>query len=215
MSTIPTFPLSAWGDPLSTGFFNRSPLEVAPDLLGRVLASVTSDGAVAGVIVETEAYLGRDDPGSHASTRGVTKRNAVMYGAPGTVYVYFTYGNHHMINLVCEREGLAGAVLVRALEPVYGADLMSRRRGGLSAHNLCTGPGKLAQALGIDLSDNGSMLGQGRLQVYTGEPAKSSVASGRVGLNRGHDLEYRFYIESNAYVSKGRLGPTGTRRTKG
>ena len=106
-----------FGQPLGSGFFARDPREVAVDLIGCVVASLADGDLAAGYIVETEAYLGTDDPGSHAATRGITKRNAVMYGAPGTAYVYFTYGNHHMLNLVCVTKGMAGAVLVRALEP--------------------------------------------------------------------------------------------------
>ncbi len=130
-----------------------------------------------GRIVEVEAYLGSHDAGSHAATRGITKRNAVMYGPPGSAYVYFTYGNHHMLNLVCEPEGIAGAVLVRALEPLLGIDVMSGRRRGLPLRELCNGPGKLAAALGVDLSDNGSILGEGRLSVYVWRAATASLKS--------------------------------------
>ncbi len=182
---------------------------VAPELLGAVLVSTVDGIEAGGRIVEAEAYLGNDDPGSHAATRGITKRNAIMYGPPGTAYVYFTYGNHHMINLVCEPTGIAGAVLIRALEPLYGLDVMSERRNGRSNRELCSGPGKLAAALGIDLQDNGTGLGEGRLAVYYGErPSASSVArSGRIGLADGHDLQLRWYIEGCEYVSRARTGP--------
>jgi DNA-3-methyladenine glycosylase len=194
-------------------FFERPPEVVAPDLLGKVLVSHAECIEVGGIIVEAEAYLGTDDPGSHAATRTVTARNRVMYGSPGTVYVYFTYGNHHMINLVCGPEGIASAVLVRALEPLVGVDVMERRRGGRHDAELCNGPGKLAQALGIDLSDNGRPLGEGRVVVYDAPrvPEVDVAVSGRVGLSAGHDLNLRFYIRDNRFVSKGRTGASPRR----
>ena len=205
---------TAFGNLLPAAFFERDPVLVAPDLLGCVLASTAGRMLTAGRIVETEAYLGQGDPGSHASTKGVTRRNAVMYGPPGTTYVYFTYGNHHMVNLVCEPEGTAGAVLVRALEPLVGVDLMTSRRHGRPLRELCNGPGKLAAALGVDLTDNGSLLGVGRLSVYDGirpNPGGMSV-SGRVGLSEGHELDLRFYVTDSPFVSRGRTGPPPARR---
>lgn len=206
--------LTGW-HPLDHAFFERSPELVAPDLLGCLLVSGAGGVQTAGVIVETEAYLGSHDAGSHAATKGVTKRNAVMYGPPGSVYVYFTYGNHHMLNLVCEPNGTAGAVLVRALRPVAGIDTMTARRHGLPMAQLANGPGKLAQALGIDLSDNGTALGSGRLQVYDGGQRVGGrvVRTGRVGLTAGHELLLRFHFESDPFVSRGRTGPpTAARR---
>lgn len=207
-------PDSAFGAPITHSFFDRHPLEVARDLIGCVLTSSAGERLTAGRIAEAEAYLGSHDPGSHASTRGITARNSVMYGPPGSVYVYFTYGNHHMLNLVCEPEGTAGAVLVRALEPLLGVETMEARRGGRALHELCNGPGKLAQALGVDLSDNGSLLGAGRLQVYADErPTRGEiVVTGRVGLTDGHDLPYRVFEMDNPFVSRGRLGPPAPRR---
>ncbi|MDR3686993.1 MAG: DNA-3-methyladenine glycosylase [Coriobacteriia bacterium] len=195
-------------------FFGRSPELVAPDLLGCVVATRVDGALTAGVIVETEAYLGRDDAGSHASTKGITARNAVMYGAPGTAYVYFTYGNHYMLNLVCEPQGVAGAVLVRALRPITGLAEMTARRHGRPLRELCNGPGKLAAAMGIDLSDNGSVLGQGRVSVYYGErPSPAEVAvSGRIGLSAGHELDLRFYMANDPFVSRGRTGPVRPKR---
>lgn len=195
--------------PLDTAFFARETSQVARDLLGCVLASTSGGRLTAGVIIETEAYLGSDDPGSHAATRGMTKRNEVMYRAPGTVYVYFTYGNHHMLNLVCEPAGVAGAVLIRALEPLAGIEVMQSRRAGRPLRELCSGPGRLAQALGIDLVDNGSLLGEGRLQVYDclhHEERKVAV-TGRIGLSQGHELPLRFHLEAHPLVSRGRTGP--------
>lgn len=200
--------------PLSREFFDRSARHVAPDLLGCVVASTAGGTLTAGRIVEVEAYLGSDDPGSHAATKQVTQRNAVMYGAAGTVYVYFTYGNHHMLNLVCGPQGVAGAVLLRALEPVAGIDVMTERRNGVALHDLANGPGKLAVALGIDLSDNGTTLGEGRITVYAGErrPDEGIGVSGRVGLSAGHELELRYFLEGNRYVSRGRAGRAQRRR---
>jgi DNA-3-methyladenine glycosylase len=197
-----------------SSFFLRSPEEVAQGLLGCVVASDVGGSVVAGIVVETEAYLGAHDPGSHAATKGVTARNAVMYGPPGTAYVYFTYGNHHMLNLVCEPEGVAGAVLVRALRPIAGAETMTRRRHGRRLRELCNGPGKLAEALGIDLSDNGTPLGSGRIAVYFGESVGPSRigTSGRVGLSRGHDLPLRYFIVGDPFVSAGRTGHAAPKR---
>jgi DNA-3-methyladenine glycosylase len=185
---------------------------VARDLLGKVLVSRAGDTVCGGRIVETEAYLGSHDPGSHAATKGVTKRNAVMYGPPGRAYVYFTYGNHHMLNIVTEPEGVAGAVLIRAIEPLFGGDEMTRRRAGSTGRRLrqteiANGPGKLTCALGISLAENGAQLGSAAIAVYEGPvPAERVVSSGRVGLSDGHELELRFYLEDDPYVSRGRIG---------
>ncbi len=197
--------------PIDAQFFERAPELVAPDLLGALLVSTAGGEVTGGRIVEVEAYLGASDPGSHAATKGITRRNAVMYGPAGTAYVYFTYGNHHMINLVCEPEGRAGAVLIRAMEPLFGLDMMTQRRRGLPEKDLANGPGKLAAALGIDLSDNGVPLGEGRLSVYHGERlAEHEIGlSGRIGLSSGHELELRWFVLGSPHVSRGRLGPKG------
>lgn len=210
---------------LPPSFFARDTVTVARELLGKILVSHVGDTATGGTIVETEAYLGSDDPGSHAATKGVTKRNAVMYGAPGRAYVYFTYGNHHMLNVVTELHGTAGAVLVRALEPTVGLETMRQRRAGsrrgpgrpLADRELTNGPGKLAAALGVDMSANGTVLGGATLSIHDAPPPGARVASsGRVGLTEGHELELRFFLEGDRYVSKGRAGPrpakAGTRK---
>ena len=202
---------AAGRSPIGPSFFARPPDRVAPELLGALLVSTAGGVETGGRIVEVEAYLGSHDSGSHAATKGITKRNSVMYGPPGTAYVYFTYGNHHMINLVCEPEGTAGAVLVRALEPLLGIDVMTSRRRGRPIRELCDGPGKVAAALGVDLSDNGVPLGEGRLSVYCGQrlPSADIGVSGRVGLSAGHELELRWFEIGSPYVSRGRLGPSG------
>jgi DNA-3-methyladenine glycosylase len=204
-------------DSLSEVFFNRPPEIVAPDLLGRVVATRVDGAVAAGVIVETEAYLGSDDPGSHAATKGMTARNAVMYGPPATAYVYFTYGNHHMLNLVCGSEGVAGAVLIRALRPVLGIEVMTSRRHGRPLRELCSGPGKLAAALGLDLSDNGSVLGAGRITVYDGDLGEHETVSisGRVGLTCGHELQLRYFIGDDPFVSRAPTGPLPPKRRGG
>lgn len=198
----------ALGSPLPQDFFARDSRAVAEELLGATLVSTVGRRLTAGRIVETEAYLGANDPGSHASTRGVTERNRVMYGRPGTVYVYFTYGIHHMLNLVAEREGEAGAVLIRAVEPIAGIDVMVDRRAGRAGPELTNGPGKVAQALGVDLDDNGTLLGEGRLSVRepVAPPDDETGVSGRVGLSQGHGLPLRYYLVDNPYVSRAKPG---------
>jgi DNA-3-methyladenine glycosylase len=194
---------------LSTEFFARATTIVGRDLLGCLLVSTAGGALTAGRIVETEAYLGAEDPGSHAATKGVTPRNRVMFGPPGVAYVYFTYGNHYMLNAVCEREGVAGAVLIRALEPVSGIDVMTSRRRGRPLRELCSGPGKLTQALAIELEDNGIPFGKGRVALLgTDSIGELGVGvSGRIGLSSGHDLPLRFYLLGSEWVSKGRTGP--------
>lgn len=216
MSAIPDWPVppEEYGLRLEGDFFARDTLSVAVDLLGCLLVSRAEGEITAGRIVETEAYLGSGDPGSHASTRGITPRNSVMFGPPGHTYVYFTYGNHHMLNLVTEQEHEAGAVLIRAIEPVLGVECMVRRRRGRPERELTNGPGKLAAALGLDLSDNAARLGEGSVAVFEGRLRDDERVgeSGRVGLSAGHELLLRRYIEGNPYVSKGRTGPPPRKR---
>jgi len=203
---------------LPPAFYARDTVTVARELLGCILTSTVDGVAVSGRIVETEAYLGVDDAGSHAATKGITARNSVMYGPPGRSYVYFTYGNHFMLNAVTEPEGTAGAVLIRALEPLTGVEVMAARRAAARrdgtaplSREIADGPGKLAAALGVDLRCNGEpMDGSATLSVSAahGEPGRI-VTSGRVGLSSGHEAELRFFFEDNVYVSR---APTGQRR---
>lgn len=219
-SALPPWPADLAGTgplrPLAAVFFARPTAQVARDLLGCTLLSRAGGAIAGGRIVEIEAYLGSHDEGSHASTRGITRRNAVMYGPPGVAYVYFTYGAHHMLNLVCELEGTAGAVLVRAVEPLVGVEEMAARRGRTSPRELASGPGRLAEALAVDLSDNGTRLVEARLAVFAGPPPAEAIATtGRVGLTRGHEAELRFHLEGNPYVSAAQPGPRAPSRGRG
>ena len=195
-------------EPFTAEFFAQDPRAVAKGILGALLVSSIQGIEAGGRIVEAEAYLGSDDPGSHAATKGITKRNAVLYGPPGSVYVYFAYGNHHMLNFVCRPQGEAGAVLVRAIEPLVGVDVMRSRRGGRPLHELANGPGKVCAALDVDLSDNATMLGEGRIVVYHWQHPRASdiEVSGRIGLSAGHDLDLRYYVRDDPFVSRGRAG---------
>lgn len=196
-------------DPVPRSFFARPTERVARELLGRVLVSRIGGGITAGRIVETEAYLGPEDPGSHAATKRVTSRNEVMYGPPGVAYVYFTYGVHHCLNLIAEEEGTAGGVLIRAIHPLVGEDVMRERRDGRGGRELTSGPGKVAQALGVRLEHDRSALGEGPLEVRDDGTRPDAVSVGpRVGLSEGHDLHLRFFVEGDPYVSRARPGPS-------
>lgn len=168
------------------------------DLLGCVLAHRSPEGIASGIIVETEAYR-PEDPACHAYN-GPTMRNRTMFGRPGLAYVYLSYGVHHLLNVVCEEEGVGSAVLIRALRPLEGRALMVRRRGRRT--NLCDGPGRLTQALGVDLAKDGHDLTGGELTISRGEPPASQVvATTRVGLTRGVDLPWRYLVAGDANVS--------------
>ena len=159
---------------------------------------------MAGRLVEVEAYQGRSDPGSHAY-RGPTPRTEVMFGPPGHVYVYLSYGANCCMNVVTERSGVAGAVLLRALEPLEGVDLMARNRGRRSIIELCSGPGKLCQAFGITRCQSGLDLVGGWLWIEDDGYIPDRVAvSTRVGLSQGRELPLRFYMPDNKYVSRGK-----------
>ena len=189
---------------LSRDFYARGVLEVAPELLNKVL--IAPDGR-AGRIVEVEAYGGDGDPGSHAS-RGQTKRNATMFGPPGRLYVYFTYGMHWCSNVVVESDGTAGAVLLRALTPLAGLDAMFEARGPVARRerDLCSGPAKLTQALGIDGALDAADLVDADRGVTVADdgtaPPTDPATSGRIGLRNGAELPWRFYVPGVRDVSR-------------
>ncbi len=166
---------------LPRDFYDRPTLRVARDLIGARVVRMLNGERLAGLITETEAYTGQKDLGSHARA-GRTPRTLVMFGPPGHAYVYFTYGNHWMLNVVCEREDVAGAVLIRAIQPVEGVDTILQRRSGRDTF----GPGKLAQALSITGEENGIdlTLDNGRLWIEKGQPVSDRLVTKgpRVGL---------------------------------
>lgn len=186
---------------LRRGFFGRDPLEVAPDLLGKVLVA----GERSGRIVEVEAYRGADDPGSHGY-RGVTPRTEVMFGPAGHLYVYFSYGMHWCANVVCGPAGSCGAVLIRALEPLTGLDDMYARRSKARRDtDLCSGPAKLCQALGIDGDHDGLDLTRAHcgVEIRDDGVTRKPSTSVRIGLSpgKGEDLPWRFYVPGDPNVS--------------
>jgi DNA-3-methyladenine glycosylase len=183
-------------------FYLQETIVAARGFLGKVLVHETPEGRVAGRIVETEAYL-QGDPACHAC-RGMTKRNAVMFGEPGHAYVYFTYGFHYCVNFVTQPAGVAEAVLIRAIEPIQGIEIMQRNREKLDPHDLCSGPGKLAKAFGIDKSLNGvDLLGDVLYLLDDGIDVREILAKPRVGIKQAADMLWRFYPEGAAeWVSR-------------
>ena len=172
--------------------FRGSTVEVARRLIGTLLVHETSEGRVSGVIQETEAYLSEGDAASH-SHRGRTKRNASMFLAPGHAYVYRIYGLHHCFNVVTAPEGVGEAVLIRSLAPVEGLERMAERRGRSALAELCSGPAKLVQALGIGAQQDGQRIGQGGLRLETrAGPAVRLRATPRIGISKATDLDLRF-----------------------
>lgn len=184
------------------GFLHGGAAGAAPLLLGSHLVSTVGGLETSGIVVETEAYLGSDDPASHAF-RGRTSRNDAMYGAAGTLYVYLSYGVHRCVNVVAGPEGEPGAVLVRALEPLSGTEAMEVRRGrGGSDAILCGGPGRLAQALGIELGHNRHDLSSPPIRlVARPRLAESRIGvSGRIGVSRARRRLLRFFVKDHPAV---------------
>lgn len=180
-------------------FYARSVHDVARDLIG----CVVRHGETAGCIVETESYH-MDEPACHAYA-GLTGRTHTLFGKPGRAYVYFSYGIHSLLNAVAENEGTGAAVLIRALEPVEGVDLMRARRGVERAEDLCSGPAKLTQALGIDLELNGSSLVDGPIEVLARERGAAEpriVIGERIGITKAADLPWRFCDADSRHVSR-------------
>jgi len=189
---------------LPRDFYARDTVKVANDLLGKRLVRVKGKNRMEGKIVEVEAYRGLDDPASHAF-RGLTPRNAPMFGEPGHAYIYFTYGNHYCLNITTQKVGTPGAVLIRAIQPLEGLHEMRRLRPNVLDSNLTNGPGKLTKALGITKSLNEvDMTKRGDLFVTESDETMPKVAkSVRVGISQGADRLWRFYVAGNSYVSKG------------
>ncbi|MEH2534160.1 DNA-3-methyladenine glycosylase [Bradyrhizobium sp. AZCC 1588] len=184
------------GKPLKRSFFDRSVHEVAPDLIG---ATLLVDG-VGGTIVEVEAYH-HLDPAAH-SFRGPTPRNRVMFGPPGFAYVYRSYGIHWCVNFVCEEEGSASAVLIRALQPSHGIAAMRRRRGLQDERALCSGPGKLTEALGITIKHNELPLDVPPIALHARVGTLDIAAGVRIGITKAVDLPWRYGLKGSRFLSK-------------
>jgi DNA-3-methyladenine glycosylase len=185
--------------PLDAAFYDRPVLDVARDLVG----CVVRHGEAAGVIVETEAYH-HSEPACHAYV-GLTPRTATLFGPPGIAYVYRSYGIHALLNAVCEPAGEGAAVLIRALEPLEGIDAMRTRRGLWRAEDLCSGPGKLTQALGIELAENGTSLVDGPVRFEAPVSARPELEVGvgpRIGITKAIELPWRFCAVGSRHVSR-------------
>jgi DNA-3-methyladenine glycosylase len=191
-------------EPLPRSFYARRSVEVARDLLGCTLVRDLPEGRVSGRIVECEAYE-EGDPASH-SFRGLTDRTAVMFGPPGHLYVYFSYGMHFCMNVVTGRDGEGSAVLLRAVEPLEGIELMRQRRGVVAPRVLCAGPGRLTQAYGVTRANNGTdLVSGGNLFVAEGaRVAEEQAGVGpRIGITVATETPWRFYVVGSAYLSRG------------
>jgi DNA-3-methyladenine glycosylase len=184
------------GRPLKRSFFARSVHEVAPQLIGATLLVK----GVGGIIVEVEAYH-HTDPAAH-SFRGPTARNKVMFGPPGFSYVYRSYGIHWCINFVCEQEGSASAVLIRALQPTHGIPIMRRRRRLHDERSLCSGPGKLTEALGISDEHNGLPLDASPIALHARPDRPDIVAGVRIGITKAVELPWRYGLQGSKFLSK-------------
>jgi DNA-3-methyladenine glycosylase len=203
--------------PLPRSFYDRDPRLVGPELLGKVLVRREGSKILAGRIVEVEAYLGENDPAAHSAV-GQTPRNAVMFGPPGYVYVYFIYGNHYCLNVSCLPGGTAGAVLFRALEPLEGVEEMAAARGvsltgPRDLRKLTSGPGRLAQAFGVTRQrDNGKDLSSEKSDLFIADDlanrtprdydrARRVLTTPRIGITKASDFLLRYVIEENEFVS--------------
>jgi DNA-3-methyladenine glycosylase len=189
---------------LPRAFYQRNSTVVARGLLGKLLVRNAGGKRLSGTIVEVEAYRGLRDPASHAY-RGMTSRNEVMFGEPGHAYVYFTYGNHYCLNVTCEPSGSPAAVLIRAIEPREGIEIMRANRGVMGLLDLVSGPGKLTKALGIGRDLNGEdLVSSERLFLEEGERPRAVATSARVGITRGSGFQWRYFVEGSPFVSRGK-----------
>lgn len=187
---------------LDRDFYLQDTIQAARAVLGKIVVHVTVEGIISGRIVETEAYL-RNDPACHAS-RGMTKRNQVMFGEPAHAYVYFTYGFHYCLNFVTQPLGVPEAILIRALEPLDGIEIMKRNRNKDRIEDLCSGPGKLTQAMGIGIELNGeSLLGDRLYVVDDYADVGEIIARPRIGIKEAVHEPWRFYpLDTKRWVSK-------------
>lgn len=186
---------------LDRNFYSRNTEIVAKELLGKILVHKTEEGICKGKIVETEAYFGDKDPASHAY-RKKTKRNYLMYETPGMAYVYFTYGNHWLFNIVAKETKVPGAVLIRAIEPIKGVELMKRNRAIADIKNVTNGPGKLTKAFNINKKQNGMDLTGKELFLEDSHEKFELVKAKRIGISKGKSKLLRFYIKNNVFVSR-------------
>jgi DNA-3-methyladenine glycosylase len=202
--------------PLDRAFFARSPRRVARELLGKILVRDSKNVRLAARIVEVEAYLGENDPAAHAAV-GNTARTSVLFGPPGYAYVYFIYGNHYCLNVSCERDGKAGSVLFRALEPLLGIEEMAKARdvvlsGPRDLRRLTSGPGRLAEAFGITRArDNGADLTSTASGLWVGNDGfnRGSIQiSPRIGITKAADRRLRYFLAGNPFVSGRKISPT-------
>ncbi len=193
---------------LPVSFFVRPTEQVAAELLGMMVVSTVGGEVTEGRIVETEAYLGYDDPASHGYRHRRNARNLALFGPPGFWYVYLSYGMHWCANLVCQRRGLASAVLLRALEPIEGLDVMRRRRRGVETKDLCSGPGKLCQALGFDRSLDGTRMARSSVIVRppTAWEQPRVAVTPRIGITKAADWPLRFHVAGSPWTSRKETG---------
>lgn len=183
-------------------FYEADTVTVAQRLLGSFLVHETTLGKIAGKIVETEAYLA-DDPACHAHAGKKNARNASMFGPPGTSYVYLIYGMYYCFNVVTRERGIGEAVLIRALEPIAGLEIMQRNRNTSELKQLCSGPGKLAQALGLGREQNGISLRKKPLYILSAkDPQLKIVTSTRIGLSKASHLPLRFFVKDSPFISR-------------
>jgi DNA-3-methyladenine glycosylase len=193
--------------PLPKVFYEIDTIDVAKRLLGKLVLRKLDGNLVGGRIVETEGYKGKEDPASHAF-RGLTKRNYVMFGEPGHAYVYFTYGMYYCLNFVTEPKDIPGAVLIRAIQPLFGVGVMLKNRRSSSALEVCMGPGRLTRAMRIDLSLNGKDLTKKTEGLFVVEPEErinfEISSSPRIGVRSASDREWRFFVRDNPFVSRRR-----------